>query len=101
MSNANKPTAAQHTPGPWVRHDTADYAEIYCASSVLPTQALALVAAGPDANLIAAAPKLLAIAQRWAALDGGSWDVQRHASEKAELIRDTHAAIADATVGER
>lgn len=47
--------------------------------------------------LIAAAPDLLAIAERWAAIDGGSWNVDRHAAEKAELVADTAAVIAKAT----
>lgn len=51
-------------------------------------------------NLIAAAPKLLAVARRWAALDAGSWHgswhQERYASEKAELLSDTRAAIARA-----
>ena len=38
--------------------------------------------------------ELLQIARRWSALDGGAWHVQRHASEKAELLADTRAAIA-------
>ncbi len=58
-------------------------------------------AIGPEADanehLIAAAPDLLFIAQRWAAIDGGSWHVERHAREKAELLADTNTAIAKAT----
>jgi len=50
-----------------------------------------------DARLIAAAPDLLSIAQKWAALDGGSWNVARHGREKAELLAETIAAIAAAT----
>jgi hypothetical protein len=46
------------------------------------------------ARLIIAAPELLSIAARWAALDGGAWNVQRHAAEKAELLADTKAIIA-------
>lgn len=38
--------------------------------------------------------ELLQIARRWSALDGGAWHVQRHASEKAELLADTRAALA-------
>lgn len=49
-----------------------------------------------NARLIAAAPDLLSIAKRWAALDGGSWHVERHAKEKGELLKDTAAAIAKA-----
>ena len=48
-------------------------------------------------RLIAAAPDLLSIAQRWAALDGGAWDIHRHARDKAELLADTRRAIAKAT----
>ena len=52
------------------------------------------------ARLIAAAPILLSIAERWAALDGGSWHVQRNANEKAELLAETITAIA-AVTGEK
>jgi hypothetical protein len=48
------------------------------------------------ARLIAAAPKLLSLAKRWAALDGGAWHVGRHAQDKAELLAETLAAIAKA-----
>ncbi len=47
-----------------------------------------------NARLIAEAPDLLSIAKRWAALDGGSWQGDRHACEKAELLADTRTAIA-------
>lgn len=50
-----------------------------------------------NAYLIHAAPSLLSIAKRWAAIDGGAWHVERHAREKVELLADTHAAIALAT----
>ncbi len=46
--------------------------------------------------LIIAAPDLLSIARRWAALDGGAWHVERHAAEKQELLADTRAAISKA-----
>lgn len=49
-----------------------------------------------SAALLGTSPDLLSIAQRWAALDGGAWAVERHAREKAELLTDTRAAIARA-----
>jgi hypothetical protein len=52
-----------------------------------------------DEILRAAAPELLSIAERWAALDAGSWHQVRHANEKAELLADTRAVIAKATGG--
>lgn len=33
------------------------------------------------------------VARRWYALDGGSWHVERHAAEKADLLEDTRALI--------
>ena len=47
-----------------------------------------------DWRLRNAAPELLSIARRWAALDAGAWHADRHAFEKAELLADTRAAIA-------
>lgn len=37
---------------------------------------------------------LLSIARRWSAMDGGTWLVERHAREEAELLADTRAIIA-------
>ena len=50
---------------------------------------------GPDE--LRAAPDLLSIARRWAALDAGAWHADRHTDEKAQLLADTRAAIAKAT----
>lgn len=50
-----------------------------------------------DQLLMIAAPDLLSIARRWAALYAGDWHAVRHANEKAELLADTRAAIAKAT----
>lgn len=47
-----------HTPGPWLRIDKADYAEIQAAFRPS-SQAIALVGKPTDADLIAAAPDLL------------------------------------------
>ena len=41
--------------------------------------------------------ELLSICRRWIAVDAGAWAVHRHAGEKADLLRDTRAAIAKAT----
>lgn len=49
-----------------------------------------------NARLIAAAPDLLSIARRFVALDGGAWNVARHAAEKQELLAEACAAIAKA-----
>ena len=56
--------------------------------------AVAAVPAGVDGELIAAAPGLLSLLARWAALDGGAWHVEWHAREKAELLAETRAALA-------
>jgi len=37
--------------------------------------------------------ELFHIAKRWAALDRGSWNPQRHALEKAALLADTSLVI--------
>lgn len=108
---------SEHTPGPWefleagdtesefnvgraltISEGSAphnDIANVYSCSdatvSITREQAIA------NAHLIAAAPNLLAIARRWAALDGSSWHVDRHARYKAELLADTGDVIAKAT----
>jgi len=47
------------TPGPWLRVDTPDYAEIHSAFRPS-SQAVALVGNPKDADIIASAPELLA-----------------------------------------
>jgi hypothetical protein len=54
---------SRFTPGPWVRHDTADYAEIHPASGKQHS-AIALVGKAADADLIAAAPEMHALLLR-------------------------------------
>lgn len=51
--------SAAHTPGPWRRWDASSYAEILSPTGS-PSAPLAMVAKAEDANLIAAAPELLA-----------------------------------------
>lgn len=97
----------KHTPGPWSFKPTGDHKRIVIGEGLVEgpngydvaevysddcdyEEALA------NARLTAAAPDLLDIAKRWAALDGGAWDVQRHAAEKRDLISDTQAAITKA-----
>jgi len=50
-------TEIKHTPGPWVRVDTADYAEIHQIGSR--KSPIAIVANPADADAIAALPDLL------------------------------------------
>ncbi len=38
--------------------------------------------------------ELVSMLQRWNALDGGSWNVDRHARDKAELKSDTRSLLA-------
>lgn len=47
----------KHTPGPWARIDTPDYAEIHPASGKAKSP-IALVGRAEDADLIAAAPEM-------------------------------------------
>lgn len=94
----------QHTPGPWEIVDrwppNGCGAQIWGSGVHIASLTRALdkppVQKFADAQLIAAAPALLSIAKRWAAIDGGSWHPERHAREKAELLADTLAAIAQA-----
>ena len=96
----------KHTPGPW---RAAPYSSIVgCPITAQPRPdknsiriagvagPIARVEIEANARLIAAAPTLLSIAKRWAALDGGRWLQERYAREKAELLADTAAAIAKA-----
>ena len=48
------------------------------------------------ARLIASAPELLSIVQRFVALPGGAWHPERHAADEAGLITEAKAAIAKA-----
>lgn len=38
---------------------------------------------------------LVSLLQQWAALDAGSWHAVRHENEKARLLDDTRAALAN------
>lgn len=53
----------RHSPEPWVRLDTADYAEIHPASGRRHS-AIALVGRGEDADLIVAAPSMRSLLLR-------------------------------------
>lgn len=75
----------KHTSGPWERIDTPDYAEIHPMGQRLQS-AIALVGTPGDADLIAAAPDLLA-ALKQIVFD---WD-----GEPEDMI-EAHAAIAKA-----
>lgn len=97
----------KHTPGPWVVGPTDDTVVTHLGADGLRYEVAAIdgdynqpevwPVMEANARLIAAAPDLLSIARRWAAIDGGAWNVQRYASERAELMADTRAAIAKAT----
>lgn len=66
MSNHNLhpgDEAMTHTPGPWERVDTADYAEIHPKGKRI-ASAIALVGKPDDADMIAAAPELLEALKR-------------------------------------
>ena len=94
------PEAPAPTPGPW--KIVPNFGGSRYPSIVNPAGDAELgdwmVAEGvrwpADAALFKAAPELLSIARRWAALDAGSWHADRHAAEKANLLAATRAAIA-------
>lgn len=93
--------SARHHPEPWTfgtRGDGSMWMSLGDPSSA-PHAQFDWHGGEANARLIAAAPDLLSIAQRWAAIDGGAWHVERHASEKSELLADTKAAIAKAEAG--
>ncbi|WP_143004922.1 hypothetical protein [Novosphingobium aromaticivorans] len=93
MTQAPDAPEGGHTPGPWLRIDKAEYAEIQAAFRPS-SQAVALVAKPADADLIAAAPELLAELQfavkLLAPLMGETAQVQ---SMRAAIARATGAAL--------
>lgn len=95
-----------HTAGPWfvsgddqheqpqIHADAGGMVAIATHECVMPRTELEA-----NARLIAAAPELLSLLQRWRALDAGAWHAERHAGEKADLQQATDrllAAIAQA-----
>ncbi|HCF7628834.1 hypothetical protein MUB13_20905 [Pseudomonas aeruginosa] len=95
-----------HTPGPWEIERYSDgliqiVGNIRAVSDHEEhvTTVVEAVTRGDEANarLIAAAPELLSIAKRWAALDGSAWHLVRYEEEKRELLAATNEAIAKAT----
>jgi hypothetical protein len=96
---------AKHTPAPWQwvgnNLEGPEYTDVIDASVSCGRFCLGgsarMTMSDADRALIAAAPDLLSIARRWAALDGGAWHVERLAGETAELLADTRTAIAKAT----
>lgn len=97
---------SKHTPGPWqfyrlrgddgigyIRPDPEDGIEIAHHGDMdrSPEENDA------NAKLIAAAPDLLSIVQRFVALPGGAWHPERHAADEAELMEKARATIAKAT----
>lgn len=96
-------SAPKHTPGPWVNNNGLVFGRSI-DNLDLPSFDIFDSAdwPGPDeeavANsaLIAAAPDLLHIVQRFIALPGGAWHPERHAAEEAELMRDAAAIVSKA-----
>lgn len=79
----------KHTPGPWARHDTDDYAEIHPVSG-RQRSAIALVGRAEDANLIAAAPDMLE------ALHAAEVVLSQEGKEGSLVLMGARAAIAKA-----
>ncbi|HFQ6226716.1 TPA: hypothetical protein ACHSDK_004962 [Pseudomonas aeruginosa] len=93
-----------HTPGPWVSRNNMVFGGKKCicsnvnaASPTLQNIAEDVAMSIANARLMAAAPELLSIAKRWAALDGSAWHLVRYEEEKRELLAATNEAIAKAT----
>ncbi|HFH4030339.1 TPA: hypothetical protein ACGJ07_005402 [Pseudomonas aeruginosa] len=93
-----------HTPGPWVSRNNRVFRGGKCicsnvnAASPTPQNIEEDVAMSiANARLMAAAPELLSLAKRWAALDGSAWHPERYEEEKRELLAATNEAIAKAT----
>lgn len=96
-----------HTPGPWRANASwiegpamaLRVASVDWPSSTPGSAPREVGEAKANARLIAAAPELLSLAKRWIALDGGSWNVERHASERFTLRNETRDLIAKAEGG--
>ena len=97
----------QHTHGPWVwrgksgsLHRVGDPPYQFGKRVLEPVyeydSGTDIKVSDADAALIAAAPDLLSIVQRFVALPGGAWHPERHAAEEAELMQDARTAIARA-----
>ncbi|QPP24932.1 hypothetical protein I5102_003423 [Pseudomonas aeruginosa] len=93
-----------HTPGPWVSRNNMVFGGKKCicsnvnaASPTLQNIAEDVAMSIANARLMAAAPELLSIAKRWAALDSSAWHLVRYEEEKRELLAATNEAIAKAT----
>lgn len=79
------------------KHVTTDEDSIFC-DGIDACCALLNDLAAPGSSPQSPAPsaleaELLSIARRFVALDGGAWNVERHAKAKAELKADALAAI--------
>ncbi|MGC6827861.1 hypothetical protein ACP0H4_11310 [Pseudomonas aeruginosa] len=95
---------SKHTPGPW-RQDKWGSLMTEGGKDVL-LRGITTISAGSDeriaeaeanTRLISAAPELLSLAKRWAALDGSAWHPERYEAEKRELLAATNEAISKAT----
>jgi hypothetical protein len=103
----------EHTPGPWeagkayAQDKNSWYAVVFSPAkngryhSPRAAEALGIDKAEAEANarLIAAAPDLLEVAQRWADINEGRCDCDLYDTKKGELCPEcaTRAAIAKAT----
>lgn len=110
-------TAPAYTAGPWetrnaVQPDnTGGFDIAIVADGGIIAEAFKNIGYGPDgrtykstpveanARLIAAAPELLSIVERFIALPSGAWHPERHAADEAELMTDAAAVIAKAKGG--
>lgn len=93
---------SKHTPGPWTVRPVPNVGLVGHTGYAIDfnedqEQVVDFVYEEADAYLIALAPDLLSIVQRFIALDA-QWHPDRHAAEKAELMAEARAAIDKAQV---
>lgn len=84
----------KHTPGPWERVDTADYAEIYRIGGES-RRPIALVASSEDADAISALPDLLEALRE---TRDNIWNYWTPNTERGMKRRDALLAKADAAI---
>jgi hypothetical protein len=99
----------KHTPGPWRVEIDKSAAQVKGFPVIEADEYTVVGTEGiygdvdtdmANARLIAAAPELLSIVERFVALPSAAWHPERHTAEEASLMEQARATIAKATKGD-